>query len=107
MVTKKAQLDWLDNQRAAINEKIVGARQEDKGQYMPELQIINAIAEHMGEMTAVEYLKAMREIRVVCLERIRGCDGCHFYNACPFLWTTSDADCVAIVKRWKEEHSDV
>lgn len=96
----KTILAWLDMQRDAVNTEIVYAPQSEKKQYHKHLEIINALAERLNEMTAVEYLEARKELcdandGMACLH-------------CPMV------DCrigekhhprraVEIVKMWKEE----
>lgn len=100
MIDKQDALRWLDMQRDAVNTEIVYAPQSEKKQYHKHLEIINALAERLNEMTAVEYLEARKELcdandGMACLH-------------CPMV------DCrigekhhprraVEIVKRWKEE----
>lgn len=93
-ITTKDILAWLDMQRDAVNTEIVYAAQDAKKQYHRHLQIINALAERVQEMTAVEYFETQREMFVqkepgaitATLEQARN----------PRL-------AVDIAKRWKEE----
>lgn len=102
-ITTKALLAWLNAQRDAANEKIVAASPQEEGQYKQELQIINAIAERVGEMTAVEYLEVCNEI----CEGRESCDGCGLFEYCPFCMAQEfPRRAVEIVRRWKEEHHD-
>lgn len=50
----KTILAWLDMQRGAVNTEIVYAPQTEKKQYHKHLEIINALAERVKEMSAVE-----------------------------------------------------
>ena len=104
MIDKKTALRWLEMQRDAVNTEIVFAAPSEQKQYHANLKIINRLAELVrldsGEMTAVEYLEARKELcdandGMACLH-------------CPMV------DCrigekhhprraVEIVKRWKEE----
>lgn len=107
MIDKKTALAWLDKQRAIVNDLIVNLTQDEQKTLMPELQVINWLAEaariHGGEMTAVEYLKARGEL-------CRSYNG-HSCDECPL--SRVDGGCtedendpsraVEIVKMWKEE----
>ena len=115
-ITIKAMLKWLDGQRDAVNARIIASPPENQGRYMPELQVINAIAERVQEMTAVEYLKATREIADAYCDHVHvnGCMECPFYTddfsggmLCSFDVTTRNPrKTVTIVKRWKEEQDE-
>ena len=101
----KDMLKWIDAQRDVVNTLINVAPPDRKDQYMPELYVINAIAERLQEMTAVEYLKAREEI---CNKHYRfgNCTPCPFSGAVCLLWRIEREEClraVEIVKRWKEE----
>lgn len=110
-ITKQDMLAWLNAQRDAANEKIVAASPQEEGQYKQELQIINAIAERVGEMTAVEFLEAVNE---ECEKHEGFCDGennpcrkCPLDDHC--IYGGYDVDVrlsVADVKKLKEEHHD-
>ena len=101
----KQMIAWLDRKRDEINEQ---------GAWMPELQVINAITERVQEMTAVEYLKATREIADAYCDHVNGCMECPFYTddfsggmLCSFDVTTHNPrKTVAIVKKWKEEQDE-
>ncbi len=99
-ITTKDILAWLDMQRDAVNTEIVYAAQSEKKQYHKHLEIINALAERVQEMTAVEFLKT-------CVDMCDGrgdCEGCALDgDDCPFGLVTSPRRAVEIVKRWKEE----
>ena len=58
----KQMIAWLDRKRDEINEQIIHAAPDEQGAWMPELQVINAIAERVREMTAVEYFRAKEEM---------------------------------------------
>ena len=101
MTDKQAQLAWLDKQRSIVNDMIINLPPDEQWQLRQELQVINAIAERVQDMSSVEYLEARKELcdandGMACLR-------------CPMV------DCrigekhhprraVEIVKRWKEEH---
>lgn len=94
MIDKKTQLAWLDKQRSIVNDMIVNLPPDEQRKLLPELQVINAIAERVKDMTAVEYWEAWQEMFVqkefgalpATLEQARN----------PRL-------AVEIVKKWKEE----
>ena len=96
MIDKQDALRWLDMQRDAVNTEIVYAPQSEKKQYHKHLEIINALAERLNEMTAVEYFEAQREM---------------FVQKRPDAITATleqannPRRAVEIVKRWKEEHN--
>lgn len=100
-ITIKAMLKWLDGQRDAVNARIIASPPENQGRYMPELQVINAIAERLQEMTAVEYLEAMRKL---CDDYrfVLKCDG-KCFDRCGRDERKNPREAVEIVKRWKEE----
>ena len=101
----KDMLKWIDSQRDVVNTLINVAPPDRKDQYMPELYVINAIAERVQEMTAVEYLDDIRAIKRICANRA-GCRGCPFDAECPFVSSTQPHRAVEIVKRWKEERDE-
>ena len=113
-ITIKDMLAWLEGQRDEINTVITMVEPDQQAAYMPELRIINAIAERVQEMTAVEYLKATREIADAYCDHINGCMECPFYTddfsggmLCSFDVTTRNPrKTVAIVKKWKEERTN-
>lgn len=79
-----------------------------------KVQIINAIAERVQEMTAVEYLETFREIvDAYCSDEV-GCRECPFGGGdfsvnvqCAFDETTKHPRrTVEIVRRWKEEQGN-
>ena len=101
----KQMIAWLDRKRDEINEQIIHAAPDEQGAWMPELQMINAIAERLQEMTAVEYLDCIRSIKQICADRAR-CNGCPFDAGCPFVSSTPPRRAVEIVKKWKEEQDE-
>lgn len=105
-ITTKTMLDWLDRHRTAVNEQIVTVHSDEKAAWMPELQIINALAERVRDMTAVEYARAHDEIcdaHQHCM-----CASCPLGNNCVSLCSYGGEIHIAveIAKRWKEEHHD-
>ena len=107
-ITKQDALRWLDMQRDAVNTEIIYAPQDEKKQYHKHLEIINALAGRVQEMTAVEYLEAREEI---CNRHYRfgDCAPCPFSGAVCLLWRIEREDhhrAVEIVKKWKEEQDD-
>ena len=107
-ITKKDILTWLGRKRDEVNEQIIHAAPDEQGAWMPELQVINAIAERVQEMTAVEYLEARDEI---CNRHYRfgDCSPCPFNGAVCLLWRIEREECyraVEIVKKWKEEQDE-
>ena len=100
-ITIKAMLKWLDGQRDAVNARIIASPPENQGRYMPELQVINAIAERVQEMTAVEHLKARAKM---CDDYrfVLKCDG-KCFGRCVRYEHKNPRAAVEIVKRWKEE----
>ena len=82
-ITKKTQLAWLDKQRSIVNDMVVNLPQNEQRKLLPELQVINAIAERVREMTAVEFLNA----KIATCEAVWNdanecydcCDGCDLY----------------------------
>ena len=110
-ITKKTQLAWLDKQRSIVNDMVVNLSQNEQRKLLPELQVINAIAERVKEMTAVEYLEIKHKICVQYIERAkeRFCVECpldgvdHTNNTCAWLANKYPRRAVEIVKRWKEE----
>lgn len=105
-ITIKAMLKWLDGQRDAVNARIIASPPENQGRYMPELQVINAIAERVQEMTAVEYGKLHDEICDAYQHCM--CALCPLGNNCISLDSYGDdiRRAVEIVKWWKEEQDD-
>lgn len=107
-ITKQDALRWLDKQRSIVNDMVVNLPPDEQRKLMPELQVINAIAERVREMTAVEYLEAREEI---CNRHYRfgDCAPCPFNGAVCLLWRMERGEhhrVVEIVKRWKEEQDD-
>ena len=106
MIAKQDALRWLDMQRDAINTEIAYAAPDEKKQYHENLKIINWLAEaarvYSGEMTAVEYLNARKEL---C--NSQACKKCplstHNTKHCAHMEFRAPARAVEIVKRWKEE----
>lgn len=99
-ITKQDALRWLEMQRDAVNTEIVYAPQSEKKQYHKHLEIINALAERLNEMTAVEYLEACGKI----CEGREICNGCALDDNCPFCTTQDNPRrAVEVAKRWKEE----
>ena len=104
----KTILAWLDMQRDAVNTEIAYAAPADQKQHHENLKIINALAERVNEMTAVEYLKALNEEcskhEGVCSVGNHPCRKCPFDGACIYGEEVEPTVSVEIVKRWKEEH---
>ena len=106
----KDMLKWIDAQRDVVNTLINVAPPDRKDQYMPELYVINAIAERLQEMTAVEYFRAKEEMcdsdwNAVSCKRceLRGsCDN----RGCVYFEQASPRLSVEIVKKWKEEQDE-
>ena len=103
MIDKKTQLAWLDKQRSIVNDMIVNLPPDEQRKLLPELQVINAIAERVRDMSAVEYLKARNKM---CAAN-DGTDCLH----CPLVECRigekhNPRVAVEIVKRWKEEHNN-
>lgn len=94
----KQMLAWLDRKRDEVNEQIIHAAPDEQGAWMPELQVINAIAERVQEMTAVEFVDAWGEI---CKQY--GCDECPLSEDDGDCSTRSPSNALSIVKKWKEE----
>lgn len=90
-ITKQDALRWLEMQRDAVNTEIVYAPQSEKKQYHKHLEIINALAERVQEMTAVEYLEAREKMPMI--EATKSI----------FAVGKDNRRAVEIVKRWKEE----
>ena len=110
MIDKKTQLAWLDKQRSIVNDMVVNLPQDEQRKLLPELQVINAIAERVREMTAVEYLEARKEMCNTYMTEPNkyDCDGCPLDDAanplvCGLLEDKRPRLAVEIVKRWKEE----
>lgn len=102
-ITKKTQLAWLDKQRSIVNDMIINLPPDEQRKLLPELQVINAIAERVNEMTAVEYFKAKKKM---CDVRLHGCRICPFAasgHVCVREEESEPHVAIAIVKRWKEE----
>ena len=106
-ITSKDILAWLDMQRDAVNTEIVYAAQTEKKQYHKYLEIINALAERVNEMTAVEFLdsvnKECSKHEGVADGVHHPCDGCPFHSACIYGDDIPPRHAVEIVKRWKGE----
>lgn len=108
---KQDALNWLDMQRDAVNTEIVYALQSEQKQYHDHLKIINWLADaariHGGEMTAVEYLEAHREMCTFYIKDGFGsCDGCPLDQTVPIcghLEEENPSRAIEIVKKWKEE----
>lgn len=97
----KTILAWLDKQRSIVNDMIVNLPPDEQKQLLPELQIINAIAERVNEMTAVEYFEAKVEM---CSGH--SCEECplnRYPVRCRALEYENPRDAVAATKKWKEE----
>ena len=105
-ITKQDALRWLEMQRDAINTEIAYAAPDDKRQYFGNLKIVNWLADRVNEMTAVELLDDVREVRQICAARV-GCNGCPFDAGCPLVSSDPPRRVVEVVKRWKEEQDDV
>ena len=108
--TKQDALRWLDMQRDAVNTEIVYAAPDEKKQYHRHLQIINALAERVREMTAVEFLTT---VNAECARHEGVCNvGNHPCKKCPFDGTCIYGDevdprvSVERVKRWKEAQDE-
>ena len=102
-LTKRDALRWLEMQRDAVNTEIVYAAQTEKKQYHKYLEIINALAERVNEMTAVEYFEAKVEM---C--SVHSCEECplnRYPVRCRALEYENPRDAVAATKQWKEEQS--
>ena len=110
-ITKQDALRWLDMQRDAVNTEIAYAAPDEKKQYHENLKIINWLAEaarvYSGEMTAVEYLKALNEEcskhEGVCSVGNHPCRKCPFDGSCIYGDEVDPTVSVEIVKKWKEE----
>ena len=107
-LTKKDTLEFIRAHREALNEKTVKASPQEEGQFLPEMQMWNAIEAQVREMTAVEYLEAREEI---CNRHYRfgNCAPCPFSGSVCLLWRIEREECsraVEIVKRWKEEQDE-
>lgn len=100
----KDMLKWIDAQRDVVNTLINVAPPDRKDQYMPELYVINAIAERVQEMTAVEYLEAKRKYCDWARQTSRCAGVC--WESC--IWEERNAPCDTImaIKRWKEEQDE-
>lgn len=96
-MTNKEMLAWLDKQRSVVNDMIVGAAPEAQPIFHKDLRIINAIAERVNEMTAVEYLKTQREMFVQNEPKAITSTLEQMYNP---------VHAVEIVKWWKEEREE-
>ena len=97
----KQMIAWLDRKRDEVNEQIIHAAPDEQGAWMPELYVINAIAERVQEMTAVEYLEAKRKYCDWARQTSRCAGVC--WESC--IWEERNAPCDTImaIKRWKEE----
>lgn len=103
MIDKKTQLAWLDKQRSIVNDMIINLPPDEQGQLLPELQVINAIAERVREMSAVEYLEARGELCKAYSSR--PCDECPLSRVDGGC-TEDENDprrAIEIVRKWKEE----
>lgn len=103
MTDKQTQLAWLDKQRSVVNDMIVNLPPDEQKQLLPELQVINAIAERVKDMTAVEYLEVRREM---CKAHLHDCRLCPFSARGQICWRKEDFEphvAVEIVRKWKEE----
>ena len=102
-ITKQDALRWLDNQRSIVNDMVVNLPQDEQRKLLPELQAINAIAERVREMTAVEYGKLHDEICDAYQHCMRA--SCPLGNNCISLNSYGDdiRRAIEIMKRWKEE----
>lgn len=96
-IDKQTQLAWLDKQRSIVNDMIVNLPPDEQRLLMPELQVINAIAERVNDMTAVEYLKVQRDMFVQNEPKAITSTLEQMYNP---------VHAVEIVKKWKEEQHD-
>lgn len=106
MIDKQTQLAWLDKQRSIVNDMIINLPPDEQGKLLPELQVINAIAERVREMTAVEYLEAHCEMCDECASDVPYCKGCPLNETNPTCRLLEDTDprrAVELVKRWKEK----
>ena len=111
-ITEKNMLDWLEGVRlsAAARLAALGDGDEERVQDGPEARevcIINAIAERVKEITAVEFLSAVNE---ECAKHDRRCESghspceaCAFYETCIYGECENTRLAVETVKRWMEE----
>lgn len=106
MTDTQIQLAWLDKQRSIVNDMIVNLPPDEQKKLMPELQIINAIAERVGKLTAEEFFETVTEECArhegVCTADSHPCRGCAFDHKCPYA-TEDWRGAINVVKRWKEE----
>lgn len=110
-ITKKNMLDWLEDARlsAAARLAALGDGEEERVQDSPEARevcIINAIAERVREMSAVEYGKLHDEICDAYQHCM--CASCPLGNDCISLDSYGDdiRRAVEIMKMWKEEQEN-
>ena len=108
MTNKQDMLAWLSARREALNARIVAASPQEEGQYLGELQIINAIEARLNEMTAVEFLRTVDEecakYEGVNYPGSSPCRLCPFEGRCIYGDDVEPSVAVDIVKKWKEEH---
>ena len=103
MTDKQTQLAWLDKQRSIVNDMIINLPPDEQWQLRQELQVINAIAERVQDMSSVEYLKTRKEM---CDVHLHDCRKCQFAARGQICWRKEEFEphvAVEIVKRWKEE----
>lgn len=75
-----------------------------------KVQIINAIAERVGKLTAEEFFETVTEECArhegVCTADSHPCRGCAFDHKCPYA-TEDWRGAINLVKRWKEEQDEI
>lgn len=108
-LTKKDMLEFIRAHREALNEKTVKASPQEEGQFLPEMQMWNAIEAQVREMSAVEYLREKTEMCDFFIRNGFGsCDGCPRDKAEPRCGHLEEIDprrAVEVVKKWKEEQA--
>lgn len=100
MTDKKTQLAWLDKQRSIVNDMIVNLPPDEQGSLLPELQVINAIADRVREMTAVEYLEARN--KMCAAYDGTDCRLCPMVD-CRIGEKYNPRRAIEIVRKWKEK----
>lgn len=106
-LTKKDMLEFIRAHREALNEKTVKASPQEEGQFLPEMQMWNAIEAQVREMTAVEFLEVLNE---ECAKhegitdgKTNPCQRCPFDGNCIYGDNPDSHRAVEVVRKWKEE----
>ena len=100
-VSVQEMLDYLNERIYSLETVMALSPPIDQPPFHDEIHIINAIAERVQEMTAVEHLKARAKL---CDDYrfVLKCDG-KCFDRCARDERENPRAAVEIVKRWKEE----